>query len=192
MSSSLSDESKPIIMTSTVSAGNVNISWTPYIGTQLPSSYLVYRKIGNGNASVVYQVSSGNLNYSETFSNTQNRTYVVEALFPQPCTGGMRVLSNPLFVLANSMNENSGVNNEYVLFPNPASTNISIINKRGLNQIKSIQVTDVSGKMIENFEYDKAQSDIKLDIQHYANGSYFVILILENGMKVNLPLQKRL
>jgi hypothetical protein len=46
--------------------------------------------------------------------------------------------------------------------------------------------------MIENFEYDKAQSDIKLDIQHYANGSYFVILILENGMKVNLPLQKRL
>jgi hypothetical protein len=46
--------------------------------------------------------------------------------------------------------------------------------------------------MIENFEYDKAQSDIKLDIQQYANGSYFVILILDNGMKVNLPLQKRL
>jgi hypothetical protein len=84
------------------------------------------------------------------------------------------------------------LNNDYVLFPNPASSNISIINKRGLNQIKSIQVTDVSGKMIENFEYEKVQSEIKLDIQHYANGSYFVILILDNGMKVNLPLQKRL
>ena len=192
MSSSLSDESKTIIMTSTVSAGNVNISWTPYIGTQVPSSYLVYRKIGNGNASVVHQVSSSNLSYSETFSNSQNRTYVVEALFSQPCASGIRVLSNPLFVLANSINENSVVNNDYVLFPNPASTNISIINKRGINQIKSIQVTDVSGKIIENFEYDKVQSEIKLDIQHYANGSYFVILILENGMKVNLPLQKRL
>ncbi len=192
MSSSLSDESKPIIITSTISAGNVNISWTPYIGTQVPSSYLVYRKIGNGNASVVHQVSSGNLSYSETFSNTQNRTYLVEALFSQPCASGIRVLSNPLFVLANSINENSVVNNEYVLFPNPASSNISIINKRGLNQVKSIQVTDVSGKMIENFEFDKVQSEIKLDIQHYANGSYFVILILENGMKVNLPLQKRL
>jgi hypothetical protein len=100
MSSNLSDESKPIIMTSTVSAGNVNISWTPYFGTQVPSSYLVYRKIGNGNASVVHQVSSGNLSYSETFSNTQNRTYVVEALFSQPCASGIRVLSNPLYYIS--------------------------------------------------------------------------------------------
>jgi hypothetical protein len=53
-------------------------------------------------------------------------------------------------------------------------------------------VTDISGKIIEQMNYEKAQSDIKLDIQHFANGSYFVVLILDNGMKVNLPLQKRL
>jgi hypothetical protein len=162
------------------------------MGSSVVSSYQVYRKMGTGSALVVYQTSAGSLNYTDTFSASQNRSYIVEAIFSLPCSGGIRVLSNPLHIFPSSINESSLLNNEYVLFPNPATSNISIINKRGLNQIKRIQVTDVSGKMIENFEYDKAQSDIKLDIQQYANGSYFVILILDNGMKVNLPLQKRL
>lgn len=191
-SSGLSDETKPILMSATVGGGNINLSWTPYMGSSVVSSYQVYRKIGTGNALVVYQTSAGNLSYTDTFSGSQNRSYIVEAIFTLPCSGAVRVLSNPLHVFPSSLIESSQLNNEYVLFPNPASSNISIINKRGLNQIKSIQVTDVSGKMIENFEYDKVQSEIKLDIQHYANGSYFVILILDNGMKVNLPLQKRL
>ncbi len=191
-SSGLSDETKPILMSASVGGGNINLSWTPYMGSSVVSSYQVYRKMGTGSALVVYQTSAGSLNYTDTFSGAQNRSYIVEAIFTLPCSGGIRVLSNPLHVFPSSLNESSLLNNEYVLFPNPATSNISIINKRGLNQIKSIQVTDVSGKIIENFEYDKAQSDIKLDIQHYANGSYFVILILDNGMKVNLPLQKRL
>ena len=191
-SSGLSDETKPILMSASVGGGNINLSWTPYMGSSVVSSYQVYRKMGTGSALVVYQTSAGSLNYTDTFSASQNRSYIVEAIFSLPCSGGTRVLSNPLHVFPSSINESSLLNNEYVLFPNPATSNISIINKRGLNQIKSIQVTDVSGKIIENFEYDKAQSEIKLDIQHYANGSYFVILILDNGMKVNLPLQKRL
>jgi hypothetical protein len=191
-SSGLSDETKPILMSASVGGGNINLSWTPYTGSSVPSSYQVYRKIGTGSAMVIYQTSAASLNYTDTFSGAQNRSYIVEAIFSLPCSGGIRVLSNPLHVFPSSLNESSQLNNEYVLFPNPASSNISIINKRGINQIKSIQVTDVSGKIIENFEYDKVQSEIKLDIQHYANGSYFVILILENGMKVNLPLQKRL
>ncbi|MFY8020798.1 MAG: T9SS type A sorting domain-containing protein [Bacteroidia bacterium] len=191
-SSKLSEETKPILMSASVGGGNINLSWTPYMGSSAVSSYQVYRKLGTGSAMVVYQTSVGNLNYTDTFSGTQNRSYIVEALFSLPCSGAVRILSNPLHVFPSSLNESSLLNNEYVLFPNPASSNISIINKRGLNQVKSIQVTDVSGKIIDNFEYEKAQSEIKLDIQQYANGSYFVILILDNGMKVNLPLQKRL
>ncbi len=192
LSSDLSDETKPILMSATVSAGNVNLSWTPYTGTQVPTSYYVYRKIGNGSALAVSQVTNGNLNYTDTFSGNQNRSYLIEANFAQSCVSGVRVLSNPLYVFANSIDELNQISREYLLFPNPSSSFVNITNKKGLASIKSLQVTDISGKIIEQMNYDKAQSEIKLDIQYFANGSYFVILILDNGMKVNLPLQKRL
>jgi hypothetical protein len=192
LSSNLSDETKPILMTATVSAGNVNLSWTPYTGTQVPTSYYVYRKIGNGSALAVSQINNGNLNYTDTFSGNQNRSYLIEANFAQSCVSGVRVLSNPLNVFANSIDELNQISREYLLFPNPSSAFVNITNKKGLASVKSLQVTDISGKIIEQMNYEKAQSDIKLDIQHFANGSYFVVLILDNGMKVNLPLQKRL
>ena len=192
MSSNLSEETKPILLSSNIGSGSINLTWTPYTGNQIPVSYYVYRKIGNGSSLAVYQTNSSNLNYTDTFSGTNQRTYLIEANFLQSCASGVKVQSNPIRVFANSIDEVYRNKLGFVLYPNPGSSVVNIANKKGLAEIRRIEVTDLSGKIIEQQDFDFLQSEIKLDIQHYANGSYFVILILDNGMKVNLPLQKRL
>ncbi|MCQ2291632.1 MAG: fibronectin type III domain-containing protein [Bacteroidales bacterium] len=72
------------------------------------------------------------------------------------------------YVLTNSIN----------LYPNPATTTVTIQSANGM--MKSVEVYDVYGKMLNMVEVNDAQ--VTMNIANYAAGTYFVRVNTENGM----------
>ena len=72
------------------------------------------------------------------------------------------------YVLTNSIN----------LYPNPATTTITVQSANGM--MNKVEVYDVYGKMLNMVEVNDAQ--VTMNISNYAAGTYFVRIYTENGM----------
>ena len=72
------------------------------------------------------------------------------------------------YVLTNSIN----------LYPNPATTTITVQSANGM--MNKVEVYDVYGKLLNMVEVNDAQ--VTMNISNYAAGTYFVRVYTENGM----------
>jgi hypothetical protein len=70
---------------------------------------------------------------------------------------------------------------EFQLYPNPASTNVHIIQNNNEN-LESIRFYDVSGKTIKQIG-NMAPTEVNVDISALAKGVYFVEITTENKLK---------
>jgi len=77
-----------------------------------------------------------------------------------------------------SISENK-TNDDYIIFPNPAAESFSIWSET--NQLVSIFINDVTGKMIYNRNVNGSQNYI-IDCSDFANGLYIVNCIDGNGV----------
>ena len=66
-----------------------------------------------------------------------------------------------------------------MIFPNPTK---SIINVKSENSIKSIQLYDVQGRLLQTKLTDETSSSI--DISDKSNGIYFLKITSDKGIKV--------
>jgi hypothetical protein len=92
-------------------------------------------------------------------------------------------LANTVFqTLSNYVFE---VDSSIAVYPNPATTEVTV---QSNNNIKSIQLYDVQGRIIKTSLTDTLES--KLDVSSYGSGIYFIKIITEKGMQVQKLLKE--
>ncbi len=94
---------------------------------------------------------------------TQIGDYTVEVFFMDGCSE----ISAPYSIIATSINAYE--NNQFTIFPNPASNKVSI-NVSDEMDIKELQLFNGIGKEIKNFTIENKQ----IDVSDFAKGLYFV------------------
>src|SRR5690606_23293788 len=77
------------------------------------------------------------------------------------------------------MNISQKVEEEFLIFPNPARTTVNLQNLKSKN-IKSVKVYNVSGKLISNVLYDKDK--IEMSVEDLNKGLYFLVIKTETGI----------
>jgi endonuclease I len=70
--------------------------------------------------------------------------------------------------------------NSFSVFPNPASERVELKLNESTNQITSIFVTDVCGRVI--YKDENACENEIIDIQNWQNGAYFLFVKFESGL----------
>lgn len=116
--------------------------------------------------------------FYETEIITPDSTYTM--LFPEPDSQGKFNIAYSIYVKDSSIH--LGVDEEYILskddllvYPNPSNNVINIRSENAI--ISSIEVYDISGKLIKSQNYKSKEALI--DISNFSNGIYF--LSIERG-----------
>jgi Secretion system C-terminal sorting domain/Matrixin len=87
------------------------------------------------------------------------------------------------------VNENKFDLSSLSLFPNPANTYVLISNPEEID-FKSVNIYDISGRLVHNAEVSKENGDLRIDISRLASASYFVMITTETG-QVTMQLVKK-
>lgn len=132
--------------------------------------YLPPTSLGfNGNGYILFKIKTlSTINIGETVKNKANIFFDYNApIETNEANTTFAVLSNSGFVLDNSVS----------VYPNPTSSKININNN---NSIKSIEVYDVQGRILETILGNKNT----IDISEKSNGIYFLKINTNDGSKV--------
>lgn len=83
----------------------------------------------------------------------------------------------------NSAKDLSKLENEFTVFPNPASDVVNLqlsLSKQA--QTATVRLFDISGKMLQQFQYDNVQKDrYQYRVNNLSSGTYFLQVITEEG-----------
>lgn len=71
--------------------------------------------------------------------------------------------------------------NQLVVYPNPATTQITIETKSKDQEIQCF-IFDITGKQISEFTYSNIEGDVLIDISKLASGTYSAIIISNNSI----------
>ncbi len=87
-------------------------------------------------------------------------------------------------------NENitQNFNNDFNIYPNPASTSVKFQTTNLNTSIQTIQISDITGKLIYYKVITTKQSEFELEIDNFVNGLYFITCSLSNGSKLTKKL----
>ncbi len=112
-----------------------------------------------------------------------------EVLFGKEVQTTKDVISAVLFELDKRETSNSGMSykifNEDVpnktkkisIYPNPSSTTISVISKDVVfNQLKGITLTDITGRVIQSYQYEISADGLQIQVADFENGTYVLSL----------------
>ncbi len=72
--------------------------------------------------------------------------------------------------------EEFNIENAFTVFPNPAMSNVNIILNSALNEVVTVGVYDIQGKLLINKILAKNTLQLQLDIENLQSGMYFVKL----------------
>ena len=154
--SSSSTLHKTILLQSSIAVNNaVNLNWTPYIGTTIPS-YIIYRKINQGIFQQIATISSSSTTYNDQTANvTQNSYEYYVAVGVSACNTSVgrnmntitEIKSNRAILGTNLSNNNFSIDNQIVLFPNP-TTNLLNIKLNDGNELISGEVYNSLGQKV--------------------------------------------
>lgn len=77
----------------------------------------------------------------------------------------------------------SKLESEFVVFPNPASDAVNVqLNLSKQAQTATVRLFDLSGKMIQQFNYDNVQKEkFQYNVSRLSSGTYFLQVITEEG-----------
>ena len=81
-------------------------------------------------------------------------------------------LSNPIFELG-----------DFIMYPNPADSNVHISLKNAAENIESLTITDILGKTIKNIK-NITTNEINVDVSNLTSGVYFVEITSESNLKL--------
>jgi hypothetical protein len=170
---------KTIHLTANQGLGNnVNLIWSAYEAVTIEgplqiASYNIYRGANSGSLSLIATVAGNILSYTDIAPPASEYLYVVEVvgLGCDPSREMMFSRSNVMNILASSISEDSNLS--FQVFPNPASTNITIqVNESDLGS--QVFIFNAIGQ--EVFSERIASVNQLLNIEKLTEGFYFLKL----------------
>ena len=180
---------KTILLQSSISVNNnVNLSWTDYEGTDIPS-YNIYRKINDENYELLTEISSNSNSYNDQTADASLNRYEyyiavqvnncnVESSNKSSRNNLTEIKSNRQQVGDSSLSlEELDFNNSISIFPNPASETININVKNDINYIKS-EVYNLIGQLILE------TNNKSVSIESLSKSSYFLKIFTEKGIVI--------
>jgi hypothetical protein len=103
------------------------------------------------------------------FNPDSSGLYFVEVFSPEGCS----MVSNNISIDVSTIKELN--QNEFVVFPNPFTTNFQII-KNDFYQVE-LMINDINGKLVyEYVQIDSSDLFISIDVSHLEAGMYFITL----------------
>lgn len=88
----------------------------------------------------------------------------------------------------NILNTNEYLSNSFNLYPNPATTVVTITNNAN-KQLQQIRVYDVTGKLISSYTYNN-ETEIQLNVENLASGTYMLHLETVEGTAIKKFIKK--
>ncbi len=191
-SSDTSDFHRTIHLQSNLgSSGEVNLSWTPYIGKPV-QSYEIWRWITSGNLVQIATVAASVNSYTDLNPPVaSNVYYVVNAVFPSSCSpiAGKNTAfdiskSNILNQTGIGFNENQALRNMRV-YPNP-NDGVFTVEFSKIDDIQSVSIIDGVGRVIRHIK-TVDNTKILLDLRNEPKGVYRINATYSNG-QANVPI----
>lgn len=180
---------KTILLQSSISVNNnINLSWTDYEGTDIPS-YNIYRKINDENYELLAEISSNSNSYNDQTADASLNSYEyyiavqvndcnVESSNKSSRNNLTEIKSNRQQVGDSSLSlDELDFNNSISIFPNPASETININVKSNINYIKS-EVYNFIGQLILE------TNNKSVSIESLSKSSYFLKIFTEKGIVI--------
>ena len=88
----------------------------------------------------------------------------------------------------NILNTKKYLSNSFNLYPNPATTFVTITNNEN-KQLQQIRVYDVTGKLISSYTYNN-ETEIQLNVENLASGTYMLHLETVEGTAIKKFIKK--
>lgn len=165
-----------------VSKGGKKISWTT--SSEINNDYFTIEKsIDALNWEIVAHIQgAGNsnqlINYSYIDESYENNNQTIYYRLKQTDFDGNYEHFNVIPIKCNELD------NSLVIFPNPASNNITITG----NKINKIEIIDVLGRIVKQVE--PVGNNIEIDISTFSNGSYIIRIYGINQSSVHKIIKK--
>jgi hypothetical protein len=133
---------------------------------------------GGGTSATATYVPSGDWTYTVTGSNSGCLSTATLNIVNVQCVGVIELGAN---------------NASFNVYPNPATDNISLQMNSPKNVDVSVELYDVTGKMIikQNASFSKDKPEHKLNIASLANGIYSLKVVSKEGSSQNLKIVKQ-
>jgi hypothetical protein len=159
-----------------------NLIWTPYVGFNY-SSYNILRKSGSGNYEQIATLSSSFNSFTDFNAPSEGVAYMVSINRPGGCNSGSRsagyseVYSNVASAGFVSVAEDKKA--KFSLYPVPADDYICVQFGDNAKEILSLQITDVTGRIIYSQEFNNAHLGQvnTINCSDYADGMYLLHVI---------------
>lgn len=132
---------------------------------------LFYREIGGTNWTKL--IAESNFKNIYGLSPETNYEYKVRT----KCDGENTMFS-PVEYFTTLPLKSGEINDQFIIYPNPSSETIIIKVSNSLSPYSSLQITDISGKIISELNISSSENEI--DISNYPSGIYFVKMIIDD------------
>ena len=191
-SSDTSDFHRTIHLQSNLgSSGEVNLSWTPYLGKPV-QSYEIWRWITSGNLVQIATVAASVSSYTDLNPPVaSNVYYVVNAVFPSSCSpvAGKNTAfdiskSNILNQTGIGFNEIQALRNMRV-YPNP-NGGVFTVEFSNIDDIQSVSIIDGVGRVIRHIK-TVDNTKILVDLRNEPKGVYRINATYSSG-QANVPI----
>ncbi len=96
---------------------------------------------------------------------------------------GNQTAFNSLLGCTTGIDQLATHNSQFIIYPNPANTNITIENSSLDDQGKMISIYNIQGQLI--FQQLMQEQKTEINVSGFSNGIYIVKMKTENGMAVN-------
>ena len=182
-----SSSHKTILLQSSIAVDNsVNLNWSEYEGTEY-STYIIYRKVNDGNYEELDAISSSNTSYNDSnavviFGNSYE--YYVSIAVDQ-CNvdqgrneqfNTVEIKSNRLFVSDGTASvDDFNDQNQFEIYPNPSKDNLNIKLSHRVNYIKG-EIYNSIGQLV------LSTNDTKFSIKNLSPSVYFIKIYTNNGV----------
>jgi VCBS repeat-containing protein len=186
--SSSSTLHKTILLQSNTSVNNsVNLSWTPYIGTTIPS-YIIYRKINQGVFQQIATISSSSTTYNDPTANVAQNSYeYYVAVGVSSCNTSTgrntntitEIKSNRAILGTNLAVNNFSIDNQIMLFPNP-TTNLLNIKLNDGNELISGEVYNSLGQKVLTI------TTTQFSVEQLPSASYLIKVLTAQGQATKM------
>ena len=168
--------------------GNWNLIWTPYVGFEYASYYIV-RKSGSGSYEDIATVSASFNSFTDFNAPDGDVSYMIKIVHPTGCdltlreTGYPEVYSNAASNNVVNVSENEDF--DFVVYPNPANDLINLVFGDKIKGQVNLIITDLAGRKIYSADFRNLNSGQMQSISSadFEEGMY--LMHLQSGEKSN-------
>lgn len=175
---------KTINLTLSNVGSTMSLNWEQYEvedGSYVPATYKIYRGADASNMEVIDEINGMLSSYNDLDVN-QVYHYMVASVREDCTPNSDRSINVGYEIFSNQENNEALITGmlekrtylPITLYPNPASTEIIIENLELKSNSNVVRITDVSGKVVKEFLYER--SIHKIQINDLLSGTYFLTI----------------